>query len=125
MSMLLKSKSSVWQGSVGGSHYQPFASAQKRKAAAGKAGRPISLLANHFGMTLSRKDPVHHYDVKMFVKPKAGGQANPTVAQGGARKKPQPKATGEKPLRKSESELALKAIIQLDKEHPQVSKWEA
>lgn len=102
------------KGSALGSHHRPFAKSEDRKRAAGTAGRPIGLLANHFGMTLSRKEPVYHYDVKMFVKPAAGPRAGQAA---GGRKPPPP----DKPLRKSETELAMKAIQQIDKNNRDVS----
>lgn len=90
-----------------GSHFGPFATPQERKDAAGKAGRAIALSVNHFGLKITRKEPVHHYDVKLSKKP-----SNKIDTK----KKPQE----EKLLRKTEAELAFKAIQQLNAKEPKV-----
>ena len=86
-----------------GSHNKPFASAQDRKKNVGKEGRPIKLTVNHFGMKIARKEPIHHYDVKMvkMITKKASGKE-------------------EIAFKKSETDMAVQVLQQLAKEHSKV-----
>ena len=89
-----------------GSHNKPFANAQDRKKSVGKEGRPIKLTVNHFGMKIARKEPIHHYDVKMIkmITKKAGGK----------------EIKEEIAFKKSETEMAIQVLQQLAKEHSKV-----
>ena len=89
-----------------GSHNKPFASAQDRKKNVGKEGRPIKLTVNHFGMKIARKEPIHHYDVKMvkmITKKASGKEIKEEIA-----------------FKKSETDMAVQVLQQLAKEHSKV-----
>ena len=89
-----------------GSHNKPFASAQDRKKNVGKEGRPIKLTVNHFGMKIARKEPIHHYDVKMIkmiTKKASGKEIKEEIA-----------------FKKSVTEMAIQVLQQLAKEHSKV-----
>ena len=89
-----------------GSHNKPFANAQDRKKSVGKEGRAIKLTVNHFGMKIARKEPIHHYDVKMvkmITKKASGKEIKEEIA-----------------FKKSETDMAIQVLQQLAKEHSKV-----
>ena len=96
-----------------GSHNRPYRTHEERKAAVGKEGRPIDVFVNHFGVSLQCKKHIYHYDVKMVFPPSEAAEA--AWKLGKRARKPE-----ERPLKKSDIDLAFETLRLLDSSNPGV-----